>query len=79
MYDKLTSRRQIIALGLVTINCMFTMYSSGRHQSAVPLKEVVPQLKLALAQRLTYQLVLGTTKISLCFFYLHVFAGRAGK
>jgi hypothetical protein len=58
---------------------MFTRYGSGRHQSTLPLKNIVPQLQLALAQRLTYQIVVGTTKISLCFFYLRVFTDRKAK
>ncbi|TVY17205.1 hypothetical protein LARI1_G005173, partial [Lachnellula arida] len=67
----------ILALGLVTISCLFTKYGSGRHQKTVPLTDVVPQLKLALAQRLVYQLALGTTKISLCYFYLRIFTNNA--
>lgn len=68
---------QILALGLVTISCLFTRYGSGRHQKTVPLIDVVPQLKLALVQRLVYQLALGTTKISLCYFYLRIFTNSA--
>lgn len=71
--------QQILALGLVTVNCTFPAYGSGHHQSTVPLKNIVPQLKLAYAQRLLYQLAVGTTKISLCFFYLRIFTDTKAR
>lgn len=64
---------------MVAISFLFVHYGSGRHQSTTPLANVIPQLKLALAQRLVYQLVVGTTKISLCFFYLRIFTDKKGQ
>lgn len=70
---------QVFALGLAVINCTFPIFCGGHHQSTIRVKNIIPQLKLAFAQRLVYQLAIGTTKISLCCFYLRLFMDRRAR
>jgi hypothetical protein len=42
-------------------------------------ESLAPTQKLAFAARILYQIVIGTTKISICFFNLRVFRDRVSR
>jgi hypothetical protein len=69
----LTLPFQLLALILTILNCLFTLYGTGRHITVQEPQWVTPSLKVSYCVRLIYVLVLGTTKIAVLTLYRRVF------
>lgn len=54
-------------------------YGAGKHIQASSIDDTISGIKLGLASRTCYQLVLSTTKLGICAFYLRVFRDRTSK
>jgi hypothetical protein len=64
---------------ITILNCLFVNYGSGHHQDSLTNEDSTTAAKMSYAARTLYQIVLGTTKIGLCAFYLRVFSDRKSK
>jgi hypothetical protein len=64
---------------LTVLNCMFARYGFGHHETPQDDQYVATTARLSFLSRIIYQLVLGTTKMGLCAFYLRVFQDHKGK
>jgi ABC-type dipeptide/oligopeptide/nickel transport system permease subunit len=51
----------------------------GKHQALQSAADAITTAWLSYALRLIYQLVLGTTKLGICMFYLRVFKDRTSQ
>lgn len=58
------------------MNCKYIDYGSGRHQVFQTPYGAAMTTRLSYASRILYQIVLGTTKISVCLLYIRVFTDR---
>ncbi|KAI5455601.1 hypothetical protein BGZ63DRAFT_368667, partial [Mariannaea sp. PMI_226] len=67
------------AIALSILNCICVTYGMGSHQYLQNAAEAVTTAWLSYALRLIYQLVLGTTKLGICMFYLRVFQDRTSQ
>ena len=75
----LTNSWQVVGMCITVLNCLFVNHGSGRHQDALSNEDSIKAARMSYAARILYQVVLGTTKIGLCAFYLRVFSDRKSK
>ncbi|KIN03215.1 hypothetical protein OIDMADRAFT_95408, partial [Oidiodendron maius Zn] len=64
------------AIVLTILNCLFTLYGTGRHITVQKPQWVTPSLKVSYCVRLVYLFVLATTKIGVLALYQRVFDDR---
>ncbi|OJD29638.1 uncharacterized protein BKCO1_7600045 [Diplodia corticola] len=62
------------SLVLTTLSCVLTNYGAGIHASELPPWALSTNLKLQYASLLFYILTLSLTKLTICLFYLSIFA-----
>jgi hypothetical protein len=64
------------AIVLTILNCLSTLYGTGRHITVQKPQWVTPSLKVSYCVRLVYLFVLATTKIGVLTLYRRVFDDR---
>jgi hypothetical protein len=64
---------------ITALNCLLVHYGAGRHIQTMSLDDIKTTIKLGFATRITYQVCLMTTKISICLFYYRIFQDRWSK
>lgn len=70
---------KILSISLTILNCLGVNYGVGKHIQASTINDSIIGIKVGLASRMCYQLVLSTTKLGICAFYLRVFRDRMSK
>jgi hypothetical protein len=75
----LTLPFQLGALVLTILNCLFTLYGTGRHVTVQKPQYLTPSLKVSYCVRCVYVLVLATTKIAVLTLYRRVFGDKKTK
>ncbi|TVY80824.1 hypothetical protein LSUE1_G004009, partial [Lachnellula suecica] len=63
----------ILATGNIVLAGESVRLGTGKHKQAIPAANVIPAGIYRFATRVIYFLVSGITKLSVCFFYLHIF------
>ncbi|GME34558.1 Integral membrane protein [Neofusicoccum parvum] len=62
------------SIALTILSCVQTMYGAGIHVDELPISALEANRKVQYASLLLYNLTLALTKITICLFYLNIFA-----
>jgi hypothetical protein len=71
--EKIDNPLKFLTISLTILACEQTQYGLGHHEYDVPLSVFSVSQKLGYFNQLLYNLVLCTTKLSICFLYLRIF------
>ncbi|KAF2146907.1 uncharacterized protein K452DRAFT_283107 [Aplosporella prunicola CBS 121167] len=77
--DSVLALAWLSSLTLTICSCVQTKYGAGMHDADVPDWAMKPSFQLRYGTVLLYSLVVSLTKISVCLFYLRVFANRTSR